>query len=155
MMTYLKAMISALALLFFAATASFAEAELNVTSTGLALRGVDPVSYVTKGAPEQGDFKITAVHQGAIYRFATEENKAAFTAAPEKFLPQYGGYCAMGVKMGKKLDGDPAVFTLLNGKLYLNVAPAVGDMWRPEAAANIKAADETWTAIKDKNPSDL
>ncbi len=154
-MTQLKAVISALVLLILSATASLAESELNITSTGLALRGVDPVSYFTKGVPEPGDFKITAVHQGAIYRFATEENKAAFSAAPEKYLPQYGGYCAMGVKMGKKLDGDPAVFTMVSGKLYLNVAPAVADMWRPEAAANIKAADETWATIKDKEPGAL
>lgn len=154
-MQRLNVMLSALLLFIVTATASFAEAELNITPTGLALRGVDPVSYLSKGGPEQGDFKITAVHQGAIYRFKTEENKAAFTAAPDKYLPQYGGYCAMGVKMGQKLDGDPSVFTIVDGKIYLNVAPAVADMWRPQAADNIKAANDAWVKIKDKNPEGL
>lgn len=150
-----KTMIGALVIFVLSMTAAFADAELNVTSTGLALRGVDPVSYTSGGAPVAGDFKIVAVHNGAIYRFASEENKTAFTANPDKYLPQYGGYCAMGVKMGKKLDGDPAVFTIMDGKLYLNVAPAVADMWRPEAAANIAAADATWKDIKDKDPGKL
>jgi YHS domain-containing protein len=148
-------MLGAIVMLIFSMTASFADAELNITSTGLALRGIDPVSYFTSGTPTAGDFKITAVQDGAIYRFVTEENKAAFVASPEKYLPQYGGYCAMGVKMGKKLDGDPAVFSIVDGKLYLNVAPAVADMWRPEAPANIKAADKTWEEIKSKTPDSL
>lgn len=154
-MRFIQSFAAACALLILSVTASFADAELNITSTGLALRGVDPVSYFATGAPAQGDFKIVVVHNGATYRFATEENKAAFTANPGKYLPQYGGYCAMGVKMGKKLDGDPAVFTLVDGKLYLNVAPAVADMWRPEAAANIRAANDNWSKIQDKNPGAL
>lgn len=154
-MTHFKIIISAFVLLILSVTASFAESELNLTTTGLALRGMDPVSYFAADTPATGNFMITAVHQGATYRFATEENKVAFTSAPEKYLPQYGGFCAMGVKMGKKLDGDPAVYTVVNGKLYLNVAPVVGDKWRPEAAANIKAADDIWATIKDKNPGAL
>ncbi len=154
-MTRLKALLGAFLFLFVSAAASFAGSELNVTSTGLALRGVDPVSFFSASGPMTGDFRITAVHEGAVYRFSSEENKAAFTAAPEKYLPQYGGYCAMGVKMGQKLDGDPAVFSILDDKLYLNVAPAVADMWRPDAAANIKAADEIWTEIESKDPGAL
>lgn len=154
-MTRLKALLGAFVFLFLSAAASFAGSELNVTSTGLALRGVDPVSYHSPSGPVTGDFKITAVHDGAVYRFASEENKAAFTADPEKYLPQYGGYCAMGVKMGQKLDGDPSVFTIVDDKLYLNVAPAVAEMWRPDAAANIKAADDIWTEIESKDPGAL
>lgn len=154
-MTKLKALLSAFVFLLLSAVASFAGSELNVTSTGLALRGVDPVSFFLSSGPVAGDFKITAVQDGAVYRFASEENKAAFTAAPDKYLPQYGGYCAMGVKMGQKLDGDPAVFTIVDDKLYLNVAPAVADMWRPDAAANIKAADGVWTEIESKDPGAL
>lgn len=154
-MTLLKAKVAAFVFLLFSAIAAFAGSELNVTSTGLALRGIDPVSYFTSGAPAAGDFQITAVHNGAVYRFASEENKAAFTADPDKYLPQYGGYCAMGVKMGQKLDGDPAVFTIIDNKLYLNVAPAIAEMWRPDAAANITAADKIWTEIGSKDPGAL
>jgi len=151
----IKTIVGALVILVLSMTAAFADAELNVTSTGLALRGIDPVSYTSGGAPVAGDFKIVAVHNGAIYRFTSEENKTAFTANPDKYLPQYGGYCAMGVKMGKKLDGDPAVWTIVDGKLYLNVAPAVADMWRPNAAAKIVDANTKWSEIKDKSPGAL
>ncbi|WP_186388256.1 MULTISPECIES: YHS domain-containing (seleno)protein [unclassified Stappia] len=154
-MTRLNALLGAFLLLLFSAATSFAGSELNVTSTGLALRGVDPVSFFSPAGPVPGDFRVTAVHGGAVYRFASEENKAAFTADPDKYLPQYGGYCAMGVKMGQKLDGDPAVFTIVNDKLYLNVAPAVADMWRSEMAANIEAADEIWTKIESTDPGAL
>lgn len=154
-MKTIRAFVGAIFMLVLSVTASFADAELNTTSTGLALRGVDPVSYFTTGSPAAGDFKITAVYEGAIYRFVSEENKTAFVAAPEKYLPQYGGYCAMGVKMGKKLDGDPAVFTIVDGKLYLNVAPPVADMWRPDAPANIEAANKIWEDIKNKSPGSL
>jgi len=154
-MTRLNALIGAFLLLVFSAAASFAGSELNVTSTGLALRGVDPVSFFSPAGPVSGDFKITAVHGGAVYRFANEENKAAFTVDPDKYLPQYGGYCAMGVKMGQKLDGDPAVFTIVDDKLYLNVAPAVADMWRSDMAANIEAANEIWTKIESTDPGAL
>jgi len=154
-MTKLISLVGAFLLILASATASLADAELNVTATGLALRGVDPVSYFTDSGPRPGSFKITAVHKGAIYRFASEENKTAFSANPDRYLPQYGGFCAMGVKMGQKLDGDPAVFTIVGGKLYLNVAPPVAEMWRPKAATNIKDADENWTRIMDKAPDSL
>lgn len=147
--------LAVLAILFMSIATAFAGTEVNVTTTGLAMRGVDPVSYFKNGAPQAGDFKITAVHNGAVYRFATEKNKAAFVANPEKYLPQYGGYCAMGVKMGKKLDGDPAVWSLVDGKLYLNVAPAVKKMWRKDTAANISGADAQWIEIKGKEPGSL
>jgi YHS domain-containing protein len=137
------------------ASALAAGPDVNATSTGLALRGVDPVTYFTEGAPRQGDFNITAEHGGAVYRFATEENKAAFLKEPAKYAPQYGGYCAFGAAMGKKFDGDPNVWKIEAGKLYLNLAPKVADLWNADRANKIKAANEQWSAIKDKAPDEL
>lgn len=151
----MKTLLGAIAILIISISAAFAGAEVNVTTTGLALRGVDPVSYFKSGAPQTGDFKITAVYDGAIYRFSTEKNKVAFVSDPGKYLPQYGGYCAMGLKMGQKLDGDPAVWSIIGGKLYLNIAPAVKKMWRKDTAANITAANAKWPEVKDKDPSAL
>jgi YHS domain len=137
------------------ATAALAAGpELNVTPTGLALRGYDPVSYQMDGGPKLGDFGIAAEYQGATYRFASEDNKKAFEADPAKFAPQFGGYCAMGAAFGKKLDGDPNVWKVVSNKLYLNLAPAVAVKWSEDVAGNIKTAEMKWTEIKDKTVED-
>ncbi|MCT8328984.1 YHS domain-containing (seleno)protein [Albidovulum sediminis] len=129
--------------------------DTNMSSTGLALEGVDPVSYFVDGTPKDGDFQITSVHDGAVYRFVSEENKAKFEAEPAKYLPQYGGYCAMGAAMGMKLDGDPELWKIVDGKLYLNVAPAIAEKWQADAPNMIVQADAKWAEIKDKSPAEL
>lgn len=129
--------------------------DVNATITGLALRGVDPVSYFTKGAPEDGDFTITAVHNGATYRFASEENKELFQANPEKYLPAYGGFCAFGTAMGVKVDGDPDLWKIVDGKLYLNLSESIQERWNKDISGNITTADQKWTEIENVDPSEL
>ena len=129
--------------------------EINATITGLALRGYDPVAYFTDGMPVQGDFAITAQHDGATYRFASEEHKQLFLKDPAKYLPEYGGFCAFGTAKGVKVDGDPTVWKIVDNKLYLNLAPAVAERWKQDIAGNIKTANEKWMAVKDKTPSEL
>src|SRR5271156_6893858 len=68
--------------------------DVNVTITGLALRGYDPVAYFTDGKPIAGDYRITARYNEATYRFASQEHKILFETDPAKYLPQYGGFCA-------------------------------------------------------------
>ena len=89
----LKGALAALAIsVALPAAALAAGFDVNATTTDLALRGYDPVSYFTDGAPTPGEIDITAEHQGAIYRFASAEHKAMFEADPAKYAPQYGGY---------------------------------------------------------------
>ncbi len=108
------------------ATSAFADANhVNVTSTDLALRGVDPVSYFTEGQPLDGQVNITAEHNGAVYRFINEETKALFEAGPDRYAPQYGGFCAFGLANGYKFDGNPDLWKIVDDKLYLNLSPAV------------------------------
>lgn len=129
--------------------------DVNATITGLALRGVDPVSYFTNGAPQDGDFKITTVHNGATYRFVSEENRDLFTQNPNKYAPQYGGFCAFGTAMGIKVDGDPDLWKIVDEKLYLNLSPAVQERWNEDVAGYITTADGKWSDIKDVAPTDL
>src|SRR5271154_7061283 len=139
-----------------AVTPAFAAGpELNATITGLALRGYDPVAYFTDGKPVIGNYTITAQHDGATYRFASEDHKALFLKDPAKYLPEYGGFCAFGAAKGVKVDGDPTVWKIVDNKLYLNLAPAVAGRWDQDIAGNIKTADEKWKAVKDKAPSEL
>jgi YHS domain-containing protein len=137
------------------ASALAAGPEVNATSTSLALRGYDPVSYQTAGAPQPGDFNIVADYEGAVYRFVNEENRTAFMANPAKYAPQYGGYCAFGASMGKKFDGDPNVWKIVDGKLYLNLAPKVAELWSADTKGKIMAADEKWPVIKSVPPAEL
>jgi len=137
------------------ANAFAAGVDVNATTTGLALRGYDPVAYFTSGAPTPGDFQITAEYNGATYRFASEENKALFVASPEAYAPAYGGFCAFGTAMGFKFDGDPQLWRIVDNKLYLNLAPGIQERWEADRANLIVAADENWQTIADKTPEEL
>lgn len=150
-----KTLWAAATLAILSTSALAAGYDVNVTSTDLALRGVDPTSYFTEGKPVAGAFDITAEHHGATYRFASEESKQAFLAEPEKYLPQYGGYCAFGLAQGQKFDGDPQVWKIVDDKLYLNLAPKVSEIWQADIAGNIDVANSNWSTIKDASPKEL
>src|SRR5258706_15303756 len=102
--------------------ASVAADEVNVSrglvesGKPLAVHGYDPVAYFTAGKPTLGSSKFEAVHEGAAYRFASDENRKAFLANPGKYAPQFGGYCTYGAAFGKKFDGDPQSWTVVNEK---------------------------------------
>jgi hypothetical protein len=81
------------------------------------------------------------------YRFASAEHRALFEAAPETYLPQYGGYCAYAAAKGALAPTDPEAFTVKDGKLYLNYSAGVRARWLPRAAEYIKAADENWPRL--------
>ena len=130
--------------------AAAAGPDVNATITGLALRGYDPVAYFTDGKPLPGDYKITARYNGATYRFASQEHKNLFEADPVKYLPQYGGFCAFGAAQGLKVDGDPSVWKIVDGKLYLNLAPPVYDRWSADIPGYVKSANDNWPSLKDK-----
>lgn len=150
--TGLAALITSVALASSALAAGF---DVNVTSTDLALRGVDPVSYFTAGAPQLGDVEINAEYNGAVYRFLSEENRATFLANPMKYAPQYGGYCAFGLSKGFKFDGDPNVWRIVDDKLYLNLSPKVSEIWSKNIPGLISDAEEKWPEIKDVDPAEL
>ncbi len=130
-------------------------AAINVAEDAVILHGHDAVAYFTSGKPVQGDAKFSAKHDGATYRFASEANLKAFQANPTAYAPQYGGFCAMGAALGKKLDVDPTQFKVVDGKLYLNVNADVFKKWSENVPGNIATADANWPAIKDQAPSAL
>ncbi len=152
----LRSFTRVLVLLFLSMPAAFAAGpEVNLDRAGLALRGFDPVAYFTDGKPSAGKAEITAVHDGATYRFASVANRDAFVAAPEKFLPQYGGYCAYASALGKKADGDPAIWKIVDGKLYLNYNRSIGERWGADVPGYIEKGDRAWPQIKGKTAAEL
>ncbi|MCF6445201.1 YHS domain-containing (seleno)protein [Nereida sp. MMG025] len=114
---------------------------------GVAINGYDPVAYFTQSMPVQGSAQITASHDGATFRFASEGNKAMFLAEPAKFAPQYGGYCAYAVSKGYTATTSPNAWTVHDGKLYLNFNRAVRGIWSRDIPGNVKKGDANWPSV--------
>ena len=117
------------------------------TTDGVALAGYDVVSYYT-GTPLKGDPAHAADHNGSTYHFASAENLEAFKAAPEDYLPEYGGYCATAMSEGKIFEVDPENFKVTDGDLYLFYKGEAGDTlpeWNADEANRKANADKHWT----------
>ena len=138
-----RAIILPFLVLMFLAQAALA-ADTNLGQDGIAIEGHDPVAYFTQGKAVRGDAGITATHDGATYRFASADHKAAFEADPDRYLPQYGGYCAYGAAQGYKAPVEPDKFTVVDGKLYLNFNARVQSTWVKDTAGYIEKADAFW-----------
>ncbi len=110
-----------------------------------AIRGYDPVAYFTQADAVRGNKKITYKYKGAKWRFASEENRDLFKANPEKYVPQYGGYCAKAMSDNRFLKIDPKAWTIIDDKLYLNYSPKTRVVWREEQTDLIERADNFWT----------
>jgi YHS domain-containing protein len=128
---------------------------INTDQAGVALHGYDPVAYFTAGRPTLGKARFTAKHEGVTYRFASAANLKRFKANPDAHTPQFGGFCAMGVALDKKLDGDPKVWKIVDGKLYVNVNKDVQTAWLRDVPGNLVTAGAKWQEIKDKTPASL
>lgn len=121
---------------------------------GLALAGYDPVSYFS-GGPVKGQAEITATHGGATYRFATAANRDRFVQDPDRFVPQFGGYCGYGASRGYLASVDPEAYTIMNGRLILQNSKRVLELWQKEPDARLKLADENWPKIVEKEGKPL
>lgn len=141
---------------FALATASLtlaapAAAEKAPVYTGLfsdiAVGGHDPVAYFTEGMPVKGKAKFSTEYKSATFRFATAENLALFEENPEKYAPQYGGYCAWAVAEGKTAKGDPEYWKIVDGKLYLNYNKKIQERWEQDQASYIVKADTNWPEV--------
>ena len=160
-----KSLIASLALISFMAggalTPAYAVAEVNTVpgfttaGTPLALHGFDPVAYFTVGKPLQGNAKLVASHNGAAYYFASQENLDTFKANPAKYAPQFGGYCAYGVSVGKKFDGNPNFWKIEGGKLYRNLDADIANAFNKDVKGAVSKAEAQWPKIESKAPASL
>lgn len=110
----------------------------------LMLFGHDVVSYFTAGRHQVGSPAIKSVHKGVTFRFATAEHKKLFDAAPEKYIPQYGGYCSNGIVYGIPWGGDANTWTMIDGKLYIFGGAGSRDAFLLDPKANLALADKYW-----------
>lgn len=134
---------------------SFAGADTETDANGVILAGYDAVSYFTENAAVEGRAEFTAVYNDAIYRFSSAKNRDVFSANPEKYAPQYGGFCAYGAALGKKFEVNGKAFEIVDGKLYVNKNEDVYETWVEDKAENILDADKEWLVIATVPASDL
>jgi len=130
-------------------SAAFATDPVYSNWRGLAIKGTDPVGYFTESRPVEGSSTHSLEYLGATWRFSTAENKAAFEADPEKYLPQYGGYCAYAVSQGDTASVDPEAWSIVDGKLYLNYSNSVMETWLEDLPGNIVKANKNWPGLRD------
>ena len=109
-----------------------------------AIDGYDVVAYFTQKAPLKGNESYSYEWKGANWSFASEENKKLFVENPEKYVPQYGGYCAFAVSKGFTASTDPTTFEIIEGKLYLFDSKDVKTEWMANLAENKKVCDANW-----------
>ncbi len=114
---------------------------------GIAIRGYDPVAYFTAGRPTPGLRKHRARHEGATFLFATAANRDSFVANPAKYAPRYGGFCAYGASRGYKAAVDPAAFSVVGGRLYLNYDAEVKQLWSADVPGFVEKADRNWPEV--------
>jgi len=118
------------------------------TADGAAIGGYDPVAYFTDGKPVPGKAEYSHDWMGVTWRFASAGHRDAFAAEPEKYAPQYGGFCAWAAAEGYTAQIDPAAWHIEGGKLYLNYSKSVQSRWAKDIPGNIGKADRNWPDIK-------
>jgi len=129
--------------------------QLNLDK-GYAVEGYDLVSYFKKAKPSKGKENFKVNYKGVMYLFTDNNNKNEFLKSPDKYLPQYGGWCAyaMGEK-GEKVEVDPETFKIINGKLYLFYNKFFNntlDSWNKNESVLLPKANENWNKfIQRKN----
>lgn len=147
-------MVATLAVVLFvtaaAANVSPNSGPFRTTSDGgddrVMLHGHDPVAYFTRNAAVRGDPVISHEHLGVTYRFADEANRAAFVKEPERYMPQFGGYCSNGINYAVPLGagGGPNTWRIYRGKLYVFGGQSSRDHFEMDTERNLELAHRYW-----------
>lgn len=135
-------------LLAISAAAVEAKDAINSTRFGnLAIEGTDPVAYFRAGGPVKGQSDYEYEWNDARWRFSSAENRDLFANDPQRYAPQFGGYCAYAVSQGYTAGIDPKAWTIVDDKLYLNYSPKIQKRWLENRDAYIRAAEENWPGV--------
>lgn len=118
------------------------------TKEGEAIRGYDPVAYFKESKPVKGKDQFKYEWSGAVWKFSSEGNLNDFIENPEKFAPQFGGYCAYGVADNHKASTQPEAWTIVDKKLYLNYSLEVKKIWNEKQSEFIDKANKNWPTVQ-------
>jgi len=124
--------------------------QVNKNFFGTALKGYDAVAYFKEGKPVKGKDEFRHDWMGAKWYFASAANRDAFAQNPEKYAPQFGGYCAWAVSQGYTAAIDPTAWKIVEGKLYLNYSKEVQQKWESDIPGHIKKAQENWPRLSKR-----
>ena len=124
--------------------------KINLDKKNLAVQGYDLVAYLEDHKPLKGSEEFSFKHEAATYQFTSKAHLNTFKKNPEKYLPQYGGFCAYGVSRGYAVGIDPEAWSIVDGKLYLNYSLKVQKTWNEDKPGYIKKADQNWPAVGKK-----
>lgn len=151
----MKSLVKVLSVMGLAVAAIFSIGAASADTNLVGVQGYDLVSYHQDSGPVKGNGNFSADHNGVTYLFSSLENKEKFAAAPANYVPEFGGYCAYGVKFGKKFAGDPERWKVVDGKLYLNLDEKVQALWAKDIPTYIQEANKQWMSIENVPASDL
>jgi YHS domain-containing protein len=146
----MKKIILPVLLSIFSIVNLYAQKSAVFAPNGKAIKGYDPVAFFTQSKPVMGKDSLAYNWQGANWMFASRSNMEMFKADPDKYAPQYGGYCAYGTSQGHKAPTETDTWTVIDGKLYFNYNNKVKQTWVKDQPGFIKQADQQWPLIKDK-----
>jgi hypothetical protein len=121
------------------------EATMSIGEGGLAIKGYDTVAYFTDSKATAGKKEFQYTWRDAKWEFTSAEHRAMFIASPEKYAPQFGAFCALGVSMEAAVQVDPEAWTIVDGKLYLNYNLEFRDKWRASKEEKIVKANAVWS----------
>jgi hypothetical protein len=136
---------SATAILFCSRSSS---AQNNRPSRRVAIGGYDPVAYFTEGRPTKGSPSFSVPFDESDYFFASAEHQRLFTTDPDRYAPQYSGYCAIGVSLGEKAEVDPESWAISNGRLYVFHYKRNMQEFATDTSNIIAKADSNWPSVK-------
>jgi YHS domain-containing protein len=147
---YLQRILLALLLVLLPGSASFAQGA-GASSPRVVLKGYDPVAYFTEGRPVKGSPEIKHDWDGERYLFTSTANRDRFAADPERYAPQFAGYCTGSMSKGVRAEADPEAWIIADGKLYVFGQVKFADLARKDPGylpRTVALAGEQWRAKK-------
>jgi hypothetical protein len=123
---------------------------ISTDEVGLALSGFDPVAYFSKGVAVQGKPQYFMLWNGALWLFASADNRDRFVASPAAYAPVFGGYCAYCMSIGHKVSGSPNAWVIYENKLYVHSTENLMNAWRGQPDKFIREATDHWQEISSE-----
>ena len=148
--TTMKRWILAAVLSFFGMLNGYAQQSEVFAPDGIAIKGYDPVAFFKAGKAVKGADSLSMQWKNATWLFSSREHLDSFRVSPERYAPQYGGYCAYGTAGGHKAPTATDTWTIVDDKLYFNYNSKVKEMWMKDQQGLIRKADAQWPGLKDK-----
>jgi YHS domain-containing protein len=146
----MKKLIGIIVLLFIGLSTTFSQKAEIFSTNGKAIRGYDVVAFFSESKPVQGNESFSYTWKDATWLFSSRENLELFKTNPEKYAPQYGGYCAYGMSGGYKAPTVIETWKIWNGKLYFNYNLKVQELWNKDQSGYVQKADINWEKVRER-----